>query len=273
MKTRLIETLHAHLPGVKEVTCITYSNPGSGLNARAQVLWFVFRGSENTPAFVAKTTRDPRAFPLLAQSYDNLVLLSKTDAGLFATPLHAEPDLIVETYMPGNRRTRWSHADREVFLRHYSGFQERARLPGEVDMASALNTLSRELLTSEESGVFLAACAKFFPTRSLPRYIQHGDLTRDNILFSPPAVHIVDYEHTHLTAVPGYDLYNLFSRLKEEDVCVRLQAYAQQLGFSYDDNHLALFPVLHELLEAKKKSGRIHTPVVYLKTLLSLLPL
>jgi tRNA A-37 threonylcarbamoyl transferase component Bud32 len=102
--------------------------------------------------------------------------------------------------------------------------------------------------------------------------VQHGDLTRDNVVITENGIRLIDCEHAHLTKVPGYDIYNLVSRVKSEDPHAWLDAYSSKLGFTFAENHHSLFPALHELLEAQKKSGRIREKVLHLEKLLSLLP-
>lgn len=271
MKTRILAAAENRLPRSEKLSCITYSNAGSGLNTYAQILWFIFRNQETVPVAVAKTVRDTRATAALAQSYANVQTLHTIEPSLFAKPLHHEEDISMEMYVSGVRHSRWTPAHIEQFLNQYTAFQEKARVAN-VSMQDTIESLARALLAPQEADTFLAACARFFPATPLPGFVQHGDLTRDNVLFARRHLYIVDYEHAHLTTIPGYDIYNLFSRMPGENPVARLRENARALRFAYDDNHLALFPALHELLEAQKKSGRIRTPVVYLKTLLSLLP-
>lgn len=250
------------------LSCISYSNAGSGRNSRAQILWFVFAPDAHEPIAVARTVRNPAAAEMLAQSYANLLRLSAVDPELFVKPLAQTAQCTLEEYISGPPMRR---ADLDVLLDRYAQFAKRATT-GIVHMETEICSLAELLLPPEERERFLTACAPLFPTTPLPGYIQHGDLTRDNIIFGPAGVRIIDCEHAHLTRVPGYDVYNLVSRIKAEDPRTRLIDYAHELGFSFEDRHLALFPAFHELLEARKKSGRIGEPVIYLETLLSLLP-
>lgn len=254
--------------GTEDLSCISYSNTGSGLNARAQILWFIIRKGANEPSAVAKTVRNPAATDTLERSHANLEKLASVDPGLFVKPLAQTPGCTLEQYVSGSpMRT----GDLRAVFDRYLQFQKRAG-SGTVDMETELRLLAASLLTPEESEKFLAACAHYFPTTPLPGYLQHGDLTRDNIILAQDGITIIDCEHAHLTTIPGYDIYNLVSRIKIEDPHVWVDSYARELGFSFSEKHHALFPALHELLEAQKKSGRIRERVIYFETLLSLLP-
>ncbi len=255
--------------GTEDLSCISYSNPGSGMNARAQILWFIFEGAAFEPVAVAKTVRNPAAIGALSQSYANLERLSSIDPRLFAKPLGQARASVLEEYVSG---IPMHDTDLRAVFDRYVQFQEKAAAGGTVDMEAEIRKLVAELLSPSGQDGFLAACARYFPVAPLPAYLQHGDLTRDNIVIARDGMRFIDCEHAHLTTIPGYDIYNLVSRIKNEDTRTWLTAYARALGFEFHENHFSLFPALHELLEARKKSGRIREPVIYLETLLSLLP-
>lgn len=261
--------LSRHTLGTEDLSCISYSNPGSGMNAHAQILWFIFKGGAAEPIAVAKTVRNPAATDALAQSYANLERLSSIDPGLFAKPFGQASGSVLEEYVSG---ISMRDTDLRAVFDRYLQFQEKAVAGGTVDMEAEIRKLVVGLLSPSEQETFLAACARYFPVEPLPAYLQHGDLTRDNVIVARDGMRFIDCEHAHLTTIPGYDVYNLVSRIKKEDIRTWLTEYAHALDFEFAEDHLALFPALHELLEAHKKSGRIREPVIYLKTLLSLLP-
>ena len=271
----ILSTLTQYVPECRDgqLSYTTFSTAGSGMNVEAKILGFIFKGSDLSPCLTVKTVRDSRALPVLIQSVTNLRTLSSKYPEAFARAVYIDPGLFsAETFVPGTRIQEWSNAHLNLFLETYMAFQKKARSVGTIDMQTQIETLARRFLSPEESVTFIEQCRPHFPNQTLPAYIQHGDITRDNILFDDGRVYIVDYEHAHMTTVPGYDIYNLISRIPGQDVKAHLTHYAEQLGFTYNESHLALFPVLHELLEAQKKSGRIHTSVIDPKLLFSLLP-
>jgi len=52
----------------------------------------------------------------------------------------------------------------------------------------------------------------------LPKLIQHGDLTEDNILFEYGEMHIIDYDFVNVTDLPGFDLFGLLNRYNSREV-------------------------------------------------------
>ncbi len=273
MNASVLEAAGPYIPSPDgPLSFVTYSNKGSGLLPHAHVLWFVFAHGANTPHVVGKTTRDGRASGALERSFANLTTLAAIDPDLFAKPLYGSPTLSLETYVNGQRIHAWPPSLSASLFERYITFQKRAGSSGTVTMDVVLKTLSQELLTPGESSAFLQKCSRHFPTPPLPAYPQHGDLTRDNVLVHEGAMHIVDYEYAHLTQLPGYDIYNFFCRESPRMAREKLVAYATALGFSYAENHLALFPALHELIEAQKKRGRLRTRTADPELLLALIP-
>lgn len=271
----IITTLQQRVPECQgtHLSWVTFSTAGSGMNMNAKILGFVFKNNDTVPFLTIKTVRDSRALPILAQSDANLRTLSGIYPSAFAQAVYIDTTLFsAETFVPGTRVYEWTESHLTSFLNTYIPFQKKARGTGVIDMQTQIETLARRFLSVEEYTRFMHACRPHFPNRTLPAYIQHGDVTRDNVLFHDTEAYIVDYEHAHLTTLPGYDIYNLISRIPGQDAHKHLMRYAEQMEFTYDDSHLTLFPVLHELLEAQKKSGRIHEVVIDPSRLFSLLP-
>ena len=92
----------------------------------------------------------------------------------------------------------------------------------------------------------------------LPRIIQHGDLTLDNILLSGNKLCIVDYDYVGITDVPGFDLFGLFRRYNNAGVrrlCEEyLPEYFKKIGAEVDGGDykgLVFFYYLAELILRK----------------------
>jgi thiamine kinase-like enzyme len=50
----------------------------------------------------------------------------------------------------------------------------------------------------------------------LPRIVQHGDMTPDNVLVSGKNVYLIDYDYVGFTRLPGFDLFNFLVKLKSQ---------------------------------------------------------
>ena len=73
----------------------------------------------------------------------------------------------------------------------------------------------------------------------MPRLIQLGDLSEDNVLVSKNGFSIIDYDFVGVTDIPGFDLYGLFNRYsasRTKELCSKyLPGYFRSIGVSSDD--------------------------------------
>ncbi len=107
---------------------------------------------------------------------------------------------------------------------------------------------------------------------NLPRIVQHGDVTPDNVLLSEAGVSIVDYDDVGNTDIPGFDLFSLFRRFSRDVFSGLIKeyfpAYFQSIGGTFDiENYRRLLFLYHFIEHTQKKAHNFE--VVFAERIIS----
>lgn len=204
---------------------VKYSTPTSGKNLDDKVIFFVFKDKDKEPFFVVKTVRNYGAKEIIIRNFNNLKKLNRLTenssyTGLFAKALYlcdnSENIFSIESACSGGK-TRFNKKKLNTIVREYIGFQEYLA-KNNNEFIDDFGNFARDIVyKSELSERDKKEILEFLNTQSfgeikLPKLIQHGDLTEDNILISRNKINIIDYDYVGITNLPGFDLFGLFYR-------------------------------------------------------------
>ncbi|MBI2673868.1 MAG: phosphotransferase [Candidatus Zambryskibacteria bacterium] len=242
---------------------------GSGLNDK--VIFLVFKNHASLPFLCLKTVRNYEAKQAILRHFHNLkklnVLTAESSyARLFAQALYLHDDgkniFCIETACLGER-IKLNKERLKIVLADYLGFQEYLakrdnspmrdikQLAEETAIKSGLNELDRHKL--------LEYITQKPPTSiKLPRIIQHGDFTLDNLLWSKNGLCIIDYDYVGNSDIPGFDLFGLLHRFDQADLSSLCKKYFPEYfkkigGESLDDNYRGLLLLYHMTEYAQSK--------------------
>ena len=210
---------------------LKYSTPTSGGKLKDKVIFFVFRSRETEPFLCLKTVRNYEAKHVILKNFDNLKKLNTITTGssyanMFAQALHLHDDgeniFSIETTCPG-RRIKMNKKKLKAIVAEYVNFQEYLAEHNSGSM-NDIEKFTKEIITSsklkESDQRELLRFVTSLPLThmKLPRLIQHGDVTEDNILLSKKRLCISDYDFVGITDLPGFDLFGLFNRYNRFEV-------------------------------------------------------
>lgn len=237
---------------------------GSGLNDK--VIFLVFKNQESSPFLCLKTVRNYEARQSISRNFDNLRKLNKLTRGsshtqLFAEALYLHDDgenvFCAETACRGER-IKLDRDKLEVVVMKYIGFQEHLVKQGNGSMGDMKQLVRETIIKSNLDELvqqkLLEYVTRFFPSGvKLPRVIQHGDLTLDNLLWSKMGVHIIDYDYVGNSDVPGFDLFSLFRRfdqINSLELCEKyFPVYFEKIGGEFLDHNYRELLFLYRLIE------------------------
>jgi len=206
-------------------------NSGSGRDqGLGKVILFVFEKGKKKPTLCLKTVRTYSAKSVIERGYGNLQLLNQSissspELKIFAQPLlifdNGEGVFSIETVCPGHKPS--TLAELELAINKYLAWQARLAVLAEKfweveELSTLLRSLINELdfLTNKKD--LIEYSQKFWldggSNFRLPKIIQHGDLTVDNILIDKTDVSLVDYDYSSIEFLPGFDLFNLLSKTR-----------------------------------------------------------
>lgn len=234
----LIEkTIREKLPELAsgELSFLKYSTPSSGRKPEDKVIFLVFRNEETEPFLCAKTVRSYAGKNAIAKSFNNLKKLNELSMGtghesLFAKALYLHDDgeniFSLESACRGERK-RLNLRELERVVGLYSSFQEAlAQKEKEVfDAGEYAEKLVRGANLDERDKEALTRRFVELKGLLLPRVLQHGDVTEDNMLISTESVSLVDCDYVGLSDVPGFDLFCLFFRHDKREARKLFQEY------------------------------------------------
>lgn len=205
---------------------LKFSTPSSGVNLNDKVIFFVFGADNQEPLLCIKTVRFYNAGKVIRRSFKNLQQLNQLTKGsryqnMFASPLYLYDDgeniFSLESACQG-RRLNPTPKNLKAVIENYLNFQEHC-FKKEKNFIQDLHLFGKSLI---RQGNFekddQTELLKYFNNFSfgqqltVPKVIQHGDLTLDNILFNDREICIVDYDYLGLSYLPGFDLFNLLAR-------------------------------------------------------------
>lgn len=283
---RLIEeiikkSLSKHNPDSK-LSFLKFSTPASGRNLDDKVIFLVFKENTSAPFLCVKTVRNYGAKEKIVQNFNNLKKLNTLTADskykdLFAQALYLYDDkeniFSIETACQG-KRAKLNKEELNIVVEGYVGFQEYIA-KNKVDFIDDIENFTKNMITQsrlteldKQEIIQFIALLPISGIR-LPKLIQHGDVTEDNILLSKNKVCIVDCDFVGITELAGFDLFSFFKRLNQFDtrkLCYEyLPKYFAKIGANVEDSkyegllflyyfieHTLRKPYLLENISAKK---------------------
>ena len=215
-----------------ELSFLKYSTPASGKNLDDKVIFFVFKINEKNPFLCVKTVRTYLAKNTVIKNFDNLKKLNilTKNSNLFARAVYLHDDgeniFSIETVCPG-KKTKFNKKKLKKVVEEYINFQESIKKYSNESIEN-LEYFAKDLIKKsklkelDKQKILQFIDQMSFKDIKLPRIIQHGDVTEDNVLLEKDSVSIVDCDFVGFTDVPGFDLFGLFYRFdkyKSEKLC------------------------------------------------------
>ncbi|MFM2357473.1 MAG: hypothetical protein RJA61_210 [Candidatus Parcubacteria bacterium] len=249
------------------------STPSSGRELGDKVLIFIFENGATQPILCVKTTRSYKTGETIRFNFENLKRLKKSvegykHANIFASPLYLYDDgefiFSIESVCDGVKLSgRMTHVD--FVLREYSLWQAYLSQNSESywtkdDVVRFASETLASLSLPDKSFSVIKKYLENFAIDSgikLPRILQHGDMTPDNVLISKSSISLVDYDYVSDKALPGSDLFNFIFKLKKNNkdsriMCERyIRSYFKEINAHVKDYEIILF--ISYLQEYKRK--------------------
>ncbi len=259
-------------PGDLPLAFLKYSTASSGKNLKDKVIFFVFKPKEKTPFLCVKTVRSHTSGEVVRQNFHNLKKLNELTAGssyqdFFAKAIHLYDDgeniFSLESVCPG-KRVRLDERLLGAVVSRYTGFQEHISKRSNQSVsdlqgfkASLVNNSS--LSEADQAEILLFTNSLTLP-KTLPKLIQHGDLTEDNMLFEAGKFSVVDCDYLGVMDLPGFDLFSLFRRYSLKDakkLCEQyLAEYFKRIGASVKkEDYLGLMFLYYFMEKTLRKPG------------------
>ena len=234
---------------------------GSGLNDK--VIFLVFKHNDPSPFLCLKTVRNYGAKEAIFRNFNNLKKLNTLTRGssydrLFAQTRYLYDDgenvFSVETACLGKRVKLDKEKLRTVVV-DYINFQEylaKSSVSSLRDMGElAKEAVVKSGLNERDQHKLLEYIAKLPSTEvRLPRIIQHGDLTPDNLLLSENGLCVIDYDYVGSSDIPSFDLFGLFRRFDRASLAPLCKEYFPTYfkkigGESRDESYSRLLFLYH----------------------------
>lgn len=253
----------------KKFSFMKYSTPTSGTNLSDKVLFFVFKNKESTPVLCVKTVRNYGARETIVRVFNNLKKMNELTLGSVHSRLFAEAKYLhddgenifsIESACPGNR-VKLNLSTLSKIVSEYVNFQQYLAEKKESPLVSLEQFADDLVAKSGFKEKEKLEIKEFFLKLSgggvkLPRLIQHGDVTEDNILLSKDGLYFLDCDLVGLVDIPGFDLFGLFYRYdpySAKDLCYKyLPDYFAKIGVEMDagDNNNDRLFFLYFLIES-----------------------
>jgi len=261
-----------------KLSFLKYSTPSSGKNLDDKVIFFVFKANEKSPFLCVKIVRTYLAKNTVIKNFDNLKKLNDlTNNGkcenMFAKALYLFDDgeniFSIETVCPG-KKTKFNKKKLKNVVREYINFQDSIK-KNSNESIDDLEYFAKDLIKKsnlkelDKQKILRFIGQMSFKDIRLPRIIQHGDVTEDNILLEKDSMSIVDCDFVGFTDVPGFDLFGLFYRFNQSEakkLCYEyFPEYFAKIGadISVDkyDSLFFLYYFMEHILRKKHISERI----------------
>lgn len=249
---------------------LRFCTPTSGSALNDKVIFLIFRRGDSSPFLCVKTTRNYAARDVVVKNFQNLSMLhklvSKTSfENLFSLPLFLYDDgeniFSAERTCLG-RRARDSIKDISFIIKQYGAWQSLSakNVNDFVDDISACGSalvektaLSQEIKKELVEYLFRLPASGSF---QLPKVIQHGDLTLDNILIRREQISVIDYDYVGISFIPGFDIWSLLYRALGKNFKNMHKSYFDDFYRSmgiHIDNYKAIFYIFYLTELALKK--------------------
>lgn len=205
---------------------LKFSTPSSGATLNDKVIFFVFGSRDKKPRLCVKTARSYKAGEVIARNFKNLqklneLLKDSSYQSIFANTIHLYDDganiFSIETACAGEKLGP-TPENLKIIIKNYFALQKHC-FKKEKEFIQDLRIFGKNLIKQGELEnndkiqiIDYFDNLSFGEKLTIPKIIQHGDLTLDNILFIQKKVRIIDYDYVGISYVPGFDLFNLFVR-------------------------------------------------------------
>lgn len=250
---------------------LKFSTVTSGAGLNDKVIFMVFKNHANLPFLCLKTVRNYEAKHSILRNFRNLQKLNTLTNNspfehMFARALHLHDDgeniFSIETACVGDKVGK----DKQklmVAIRDLIDFQEflvnRSDRVLRDGKQLAEEAIKRAELGESDRNKFLKYFSVLSLDINLPRIIQHGDLTPDNILLSRDRLCVVDYDDVGNTDIPGFDLFSLFRRFSRADFLELsdkyFPIYFKKIGGKFDANNYRGLLFLYNFIEYTQKKA------------------
>lgn len=211
------------LPKGSKLVFLKLCTPTSGKTLNDKVIFLVFKKGEGKPFLCVKTVRSYGAREIIVKNFNNLKTLhnlvgDSQFADMFVTPLYLHDDgefvFSIETACIGTKMISNEENFKKVLQQHIALHAYLAKKDPEArDVVSDVKRLIAELglESADETDLFTYIDGLNLSIK-LPKIIQHGDMTFDNLLGSSRGLCVVDYDFVGVTDVPGFDLFGFCKR-------------------------------------------------------------
>ena len=232
---------------------LKYSTPSSGKKLTEKEIFLVFKSGASEPFLCIKTVRNYSAKDIVIQNFNNLKKLNTLTTGssyknLFAKALYLHDDgeiiFSIETACPG-KKVKLNKNKLDMVVKEYVGFQEYVA-KNNTDFIGDMESFVKDIVVQsglkEVDKQEILQFMELLPLTGikLPRLVQHGDVTQDNILLFKDSIGIIDCDFVGFTYLPGFDLFGLFSRFdqsKAKKLCYEyLPEYFTKIGADLGGN-------------------------------------
>ncbi len=251
---------------------LKFSTATSGFGLNDKVIFLVFKNGSLEPFLCLKTVRNYGAKHAVLRNFKNLNYLNAVTAGspyerLFARAVHLHDDgenvFSIETACWGDRIGQNKDKLSQV-ISSYTDFQVHLAGQNNGDVRSideiARETIAKSGLPELEQKELLEYFLNLPHSNIiLPRIIQHGDLTPDNVLLSKEGFCVVDYDDVGNTDIPGFDLSCLFRRFDVKNsvaLCAEyLPDYFKKIGGNFNSENYRGLLFLYNFIEYSQKKS------------------
>lgn len=245
--------------------------PTSGGTLNDKVIFLVFKNNSRLPFLCVKTVRNYGAKEVILRNFRNLKMLNGLTANsdfakMFAGALYVHDDgehiFSVEQACSGAKIVQ-NEKNLKRVVGEYGALQEHffrrgSEIVGEPKVFAGKIIANASFPPADRSWL-LDYTGKSFPNSiRLPRIMQHGDLTFDNLLLSPDGLRIIDYDFVGVTDLPGFDLFGLcrrFYRIRAPQMCREcLSEFFKKIDVeANDEDYRGLFFLYHLVEYLKRK--------------------
>ncbi len=255
---------------------LKYSTPSSGKRLDDKVVFFVFRKGEKKPFLCVKSVRYYGARETVIRNFNNLEMLQSIVVGtkfinLFAKPLYLYDDgeniFSFETVCQGYKH-KFDKKKLERVVGEYTEFQS-SLTPGAHEITSLKDyaqvvVMRSGLKPADQHEILGYIDKRSFGSTRLPRIMQHGDITQDNILLAKNHMSIVDCDFINKVDLPGFDLFGLFYRFDRVNVKALCHQYLPRYFVSIgatvmEEDYENLFFVYYLIERTIRKPYQIET--------------
>lgn len=260
-----------------KLSWLKVSTPSSGAAGKiGKVLLLVFEAGVSQPTLCVKTVRAYSDKELIIRNYHNLegVYANIKDTKfreMFARPLELYDDgaaiFSIESACIGVMPVTQEQLG--VVLEHYTAWQthlasQAKQVLDREDLSAMINAVLGSLDLPHDVEKVVRDYVEAHPISSqiqIPKLLQHGDLTPDNVLVSGNQVFLLDYDYVGEHYLAGFDIFNFLAKIvlnngTPYDKCQRyLSRYFQQIGATIEVHEGLLFIYyLQELARKKNKA-------------------